>query len=607
MRSHATITILSAPIKLRAWLTSRLGVEAIIFLILLALITLIWLPRFRGPIDLRWDGGAYYVLGTAIADGKGYKLLNEPGDIAATQYPPLLPAIIAAHQWVLGTSDPHIVGRFLRVSFFLVFAAYILAIYIMSRLFLRLPYAFLATAVSLLNFHTYFLSDLCFPEIPFALTTTLFVIFNLNHGRKFAPLLATIFALASYTLRTIGISLLMAWVAESLFNKEFKKGLIRLILACIPIITWYAYIVSVESSQTYHHPVYLYQRADYLFYNVSYARNISLKDPFTPELGYLSPLDILKRFLKTFFLLPFSLGEAVGIKKALWELGWEWLSNRLPFARVTPWFVYCPLGIIGGLILAGISLQLARRQWIIPLYILFYLGGLCLTPWPEQFPRYLAPLSPFITLSLFLTVCTIKGHLRKLLSSRRTISYAILSLSIVFAIIIQECVISFLAYTKRHQAVIYNDRNGHKVMYRLFFYGDAYRAFDTALDWLKQHAMSTDVVASSMPHWVYLRTGLKSVMPPFETNYEKAHDLLDSVPVNYLILDHGLALDTKKYALLVVKNAQDRWKLVYTDVIISNSIIPYGGREPETRFEIYQRIDSRVPFSQNRRTGAPDQ
>lgn len=96
-------------------------------------------------------------------------------------------------------------------------------------------------------------------------------------------------------------------------------------------------------------------------------------------------------------------------------------------------------------------------------------------------------------------------------------------------------------------------------------------------------------------------------MPPFESNHKKVQDLLDSVPVNYLILDHGLAMDTRKYVLLVVKNAQDRWKLVYTDVIISASIIPYGRREPETRFEIYQRTDPHVPFSQDRRTGGPDQ
>ena len=77
-----------------------------LILALLALTVATWVPRFRGPIDLRWDGATYYVLGTALAEGKGYRLLNEPGDIEAVQYPPLLPALVAAHQWVLGTSDP---------------------------------------------------------------------------------------------------------------------------------------------------------------------------------------------------------------------------------------------------------------------------------------------------------------------------------------------------------------------------------------------------------------------------------------------------------------------------------------------------------------------
>ena len=40
----------------------------------------------------------YYVLGTALAEGKGYRLLNEPGDIEANQYPPLLALVIAFHQ-----------------------------------------------------------------------------------------------------------------------------------------------------------------------------------------------------------------------------------------------------------------------------------------------------------------------------------------------------------------------------------------------------------------------------------------------------------------------------------------------------------------------------
>lgn len=44
-----------------------------------------WLPRFHGPLDLRWDSGAYCILGTSLAEGKGYRLLNEPGEIEAVQ------------------------------------------------------------------------------------------------------------------------------------------------------------------------------------------------------------------------------------------------------------------------------------------------------------------------------------------------------------------------------------------------------------------------------------------------------------------------------------------------------------------------------------------
>ena len=57
--------------------------EKIVLAILLAMAVLIWLPRLEGPIDLRWDGGVYYILGTSLAEGKGYKLLNEPGEIDA--------------------------------------------------------------------------------------------------------------------------------------------------------------------------------------------------------------------------------------------------------------------------------------------------------------------------------------------------------------------------------------------------------------------------------------------------------------------------------------------------------------------------------------------
>jgi len=55
-----------------------------------------WWPRWGGPIDLRWDGGAYYILGTSLARGEGYRILSEPGGVSSSLHPPLVPALVAA-------------------------------------------------------------------------------------------------------------------------------------------------------------------------------------------------------------------------------------------------------------------------------------------------------------------------------------------------------------------------------------------------------------------------------------------------------------------------------------------------------------------------------
>jgi hypothetical protein len=69
--------------------TKTLKVDLLLLLALSIVIVCLWIPRWAGPLDLRWDGAVYYVLGTSIAEGKGYRLLHEPGEIEAIQYPPL--------------------------------------------------------------------------------------------------------------------------------------------------------------------------------------------------------------------------------------------------------------------------------------------------------------------------------------------------------------------------------------------------------------------------------------------------------------------------------------------------------------------------------------
>ena len=69
--------------------------------VVVAIALLVWLPRLSGSIDLRWDGGVDHLLGTSLAEGHGYRIPSEPGSPEALQYPPLLPAVVALHQWAL--------------------------------------------------------------------------------------------------------------------------------------------------------------------------------------------------------------------------------------------------------------------------------------------------------------------------------------------------------------------------------------------------------------------------------------------------------------------------------------------------------------------------
>jgi len=548
-----------------------------VLLVLFALTILVWLPRLNGPLDPRWDASAYYILGTSLAEGKGYKLLNEPGEIDAVQYPPLLPAIIAVHQWFAGTSDFFVVGHWLRISFFILFIAYILSAYALLRIYLPLRYAFLATLIFLFHYNTIYTSDNLLTEIPYGFVIILFLLCHQKSGKRVYSVLSVILLASLFALRTAGVAMLAAWIGESLLNREFKKAFLRITLSLIPILCWQSYIAAVEHSPQYRQPAYEYQRADYMYPNVTYAKNVfRLKNSFSPELGPTSLKDVAGRFLYNSAAVPLWLGEAVSSGQSNWSVIWDEFDRRLaPFPPSPRILIRCALIIIGLLALGGICLQLFRRQWIIPLYVLISIALMCLTPWPWVFPRYLVPLSPLLILSLFLMLISLQALSRRVLPAGLKFTGVILTSTLLALILILEVAIVLHMYRNSRPWVVYEDRNGQVVKYRLFYFYEHDQNLNVGLDWLNRRARPEDVVAVQEPHWAYLHTGLKAVLPPFELNPEKAQHLLDSVPATYLIVDENDYL-TRKYTEAVVKTFPDRWKRVFST--------------PDKRLEIYERV-----------------
>ena len=547
--------------------------------LLLALATGLWIPRLRGPLDLRYDAGVYYILGTSLAEGHGYRLLSEPGQIQAVQYPPLLPALVAVHQRLSGTSDVSVTGHWLRISYAGIFLAYLAAVYLLASRYLPLGFAFCVGVVTLLHVQTSWMSDLLFAEIPFALTTMLFLLLATGKGR-WAHVGTGALAIASYLLRSVGIALLAAWVAESLLRKNWKQLAFRAAVCMLPVVGWQLYIRQVQASPEYAQSAYAYQRAPYQYYNVSYLENIRYVDPFVPELGVVSPIGLAGRVSSALVRMPSSLGEAVS-SRARWSESQLERFNAQAFSVTIPlWIVQVPLVVLGLLALLGLAVLARQGQWLIPLYILGSTVIVGLTPWPGQFERYLAPLTPLLALSVIVSLLAIRS---KLDTRTRRLGTVILR-TVLLGMLAQEGFALYKVYTKQHRPVEFVDARGHRREQRLFFYTEAWRSHDAALDWLRGVAHADDIVATSTPHWAYLKTGARTVLPPFEADVRAASRLLEAVPVKYLVVDSLEFVDvSRRYAAPVPRTYQHDWKLVYSS--------------PDSTSRIYRRIEAAAVVS----------
>jgi hypothetical protein len=459
---------------------------------------------------------------------------------------------VAAHQLLLGTTDPLVVGRALRASACLLFAVQALAIYVLLRGHITQGAAFLAVLFWIFQpCNTYF-SDALYAETLFGLATILFLILHKRAGQRKHFLLAASCALLAFLARTTGLLLFAAWAGERVLKRDFKNFAVIAPIAFVAAGLWTGYIHQVESSPQYTRPAYAYQHADYLYFNVSYARQMfHLVNPFEPELGYLTPYTFARRLCSNAKHIPVEVGRAV----FSWQ-GGHWISP-----------------LVASLAFIGLMLQVAKQRYIIPFFIVLNLAAMCITPFPKQFTRYMLPLIPLVSLLFFeaLAWLNAQSRVRRIGFSKEAMTlFAIAILAVMGA---EEFRDELDLYRFHHDRIDYS-HDRRRVSYNLFYYSPGDREIEQGLDWLQARARQDDIVAASDPQWVYLRTGLKSVLPPLEANGLTAEHLVDSVPVRYLFVDENVY---RRCTSSLVKSNPDLWKCAW--------------RGPEDRVRIYERSD----------------
>ena len=449
------------------------------------------------------------------------------------------------------------IGPWLRLSYAALFLVYGIGVLILARKYLSPSFAFIATALCLLNIWTIFLSDLLL-RILFALLSVTFACVAGSRWKRGREIICFLLALAGFFMRTAGMVLFLAWIADALGRKRWRLALLRLALALLPIAFWQGHVERVRRSDSYRHPAYEYQRAPYQNYNVTYSDNFRLVDPFSPERGAANKRALADRALTNLTLLPLHLGEAISIPRQFWRP-----AHLDRFTAVATRGFQMLAGGLGLFVIAGVIWLLASRAWIIGSIIIASIALICMTPWPEEFNRYLTPVAPFLAIAAVVAMrrlCVfLCDHTNPLIAEVAKVSLA--SVLIMTVLVQMGTATRFLRGSTSARSIAQADSLSAGAH---FFHRQDWVDWENAATWIGEHAAGNDVVATTAPHQFYLHTGLKAVYPPFEPDSAKACRLIEGVPVKYVLVDDFAYRDfSRRYALPAVENNPARWRLVY--------------------------------------------
>ena len=225
--------------------------------------------------------------------------------------------------------------------------------------------------------------------------------------------------------------------------------------------------------------------------------------------------------------------------------------------------------------LVGAVVVARGSHWFLSLYFALMLALILLTPWPEQFWRYLAPLTP-LTLAFALAAGFVGVRFLSRYGTRwGQAGVVFVVLSTLGMLLIQLSVAVYFLRTLL--PISYYDASGHERNMRLLTYSKQWHSLDSAFEWLRIHAVPEAVIATVVPQLGYLRSGRKAVLPPFESDHANGNRLLDELPVEYLVVDQfdkpGI---TEHYVRPLVNSEPEKWKLVFT--------------APDGRSHVYERI-----------------
>ena len=261
-----------------------------------------------------------------------------------------------------------------------------------------------------------------------------------------------------------------------------------------------------------------------------------------------------------------SLGQSVSTTKVGWRQTFRKMQRTaIGHSPIPLDVVLVPIFLFAAFILYGLVLLVRQKAWLVVLLICSSAGLVWTTPWPVQFSRYLAPLIPFCDICFFLAWMQIRSGLlgRDLGRGGKVARLAltgVLSWPLPWSSTPPQNCSEFDSFPAASSWI-----EAKPDQYRLFAHDPTWRAWEKAVNWIDADASKDAIIATSAPHFCYLLTGHRAVLPPMESDANRARRFLEAVPVSYVIIDTLEFLDiSKRYALPAVESDPDEWRLLHS-------------------------------------------
>ncbi len=205
----------------------------------------------REVVGLGHDDGIYVILGKALSEGEGYRLINLPSSPYQAKYPAVYPFLISC-VWPAG-DFPDNIFYIKLINIFFLFLILLETCYICMALFDgKKNLSFYIVMLTGMSQWVLYFSINAFSEIPFLFfSLTAALLFVLSEKKQMQGrdnsikyifyFLAILSASIAYQTRTFGLALLMNCILYFFLKKNYKVAVSSLLLICalnLPWIIW---------------------------------------------------------------------------------------------------------------------------------------------------------------------------------------------------------------------------------------------------------------------------------------------------------------------------------------------------------------------------------